>query len=105
MSVLVNYQLPAQSTPPAARHADPQVDSVLQKMMAVAKQQGLIFDGSRSAEGIVVVGRAGKSGKPMLVAIAVYPKAGRVAMQDTMTSNGADYRDATQMKERYLNAL
>jgi len=104
MTVLRDYQLPAQSVPPA-RHADPQVDSVLQKMMAVANQQGLIFDGSRAAEGVIVVGRPGKSGKPMLVGVAVYPKSGRVAMQDTMMANALDNRDAERMKERYLSAL
>jgi hypothetical protein len=105
MSVLRDYQLPAQSVP-AGRHADAQVDGVIQKMMSVASQQGLTFDGSRAAaEGIVVVGRPGKSGKPMLVAVAVYPKSGRVAMQDASTANGLDYRDAEQMKQRYLNAL
>jgi len=105
MTVLRDYQLPAQSVP-AGRHADPQVDGVIQKMMAAAAQQGLTFDGSRAtAEGIVVVGRTGKSGKPMLVAVAVYSKAGRVAMQDTSKSNGLDYADAEKMKERYLNVL
>ena len=106
MGVLRDYQLPAQSIPPAARHADPQVDGVIQKMMAVAAQPGLIFDGSRAAaDGIIVVGRPGKSGKPMLVGVAVYPKSGRVAMQDASTANGLDYADAERMKERFLGAL
>jgi hypothetical protein len=105
MGVLRDYQLPAQSVP-AGRHADPQVDGVIKKMAAVAAKQGLIFDGSRAAtEGIIVVARPGKSGKPMLVAVAAYAKAGRVAMQDASTANGVDYADAETMKQRYLNAL
>jgi hypothetical protein len=106
IAVLRDYQLPAQSVPPPARHPDPQVDAFLPKMMSVAQQQGLVFDGTRAAsDGIVVVGRPGKSGKPILIAVAVYTKGGRVAMQDTTQSNGLDMREADQVKERYLGAL
>ena len=77
ITAMRDYQLPAQPVPPA-RHADPQVDAFLQKMMAVAARQGLMFDGRRAAEGIVIVGRNGQSGKPILIGVSVFNKAGRV---------------------------
>ena len=105
LTAMRDYQLPAQPVPPA-RHADPQVNSFLPKMMSVAAQQGLIFDGSRAAEGIVIVGRNGReSGKPILIGVSVFNKGGRVMMQDTTQSNGLDFKEAQRLKERYLDAL
>jgi hypothetical protein len=103
MDVLAGYQLPAASVPPAP-NADPDVQAAISKMAGVAAEQGLIFDGSRTSQGIVVVGRQGTGG-PVLLALSVYKKGGRVAVQDAFNANGADYRDGMKMRQQFLSAI
>ena len=73
-------------------------------MLRIAAGQGLIFDGSRAAEGSVIVGRMGSTDQ-MLLAIAVYPKAGRIAMQDVYKWKASDMSEGYRMRQRFLNAL
>lgn len=101
--MLQSYRLPPESIPPFT-HNDLQVNAAIQSMQKVASAQSLIFDGSRAAEGTVVVGRMGGNDQ-MVLAIAVYSQAGRVAMQDVHDWKTADNSQGFQMRERFLNTL
>jgi hypothetical protein len=101
--LLQDYRLPAQSIPPST-NSDPQVDAAIHSMQRIATVEGLVFDGSRTAEGTVIVGRMG-SADQMVLAIAVYPKDGRVAMQDAFNWKLSDMSKGNRMRDRYLNAL
>ena len=103
MTVLQGYQLPAQSIAPTV-NPDQDVQRAIVRMSQIAQSQGLVFDGSRARDGIVVVGKQGSSG-PILLALSIYKKQGRVAMQDTSFAKGMDFREGMQMKERFLNEL
>jgi hypothetical protein len=103
MGALEGYQLPAQSIA-ATSHPDPAVQQVIVRMSQIAQSQGLVFDGSRANEGIVIVGKQG-SGYPILLAVSVYNTPRGVATQDTSRSNGLDYREGMKMKERFFGAL
>ena len=103
MAVLQGYQLPTQSVAPTA-NPDPDVQQVIVRMGEVARSQGLVFDGSRANQGIVVVGKQGTGG-PILLALSVYKTQGRVATQDTSASNGLDFSEGMKMKDRFFSRL
>ena len=73
-------------------------------MQRIAADEGLIFDGSRAADGTVIVGRRG-SADQMVLAIAVYPKAGRIAMQDVYNWKASDMSEGFRMRQRFLDTL
>jgi hypothetical protein len=102
-SILQGYRLPSQSITPST-NPDPHVDAAIHSMQRIAASQGLIFDGSRAAEGTVIVGRMGSTDQ-MVVAIAVYPKAGRVAMQDAYNWKASDMSEGTRMRGHFLDTL
>ena len=102
-SLLQSYRLPSQSIPPST-NPDPQADAAIHSMQRIAAMQGLIFDGARAAEGTVIVGRMGSTDQ-MTVAIAVYPKAGRVAMQDAYNWKVSDMSEGTRMRKHFLDTL
>jgi hypothetical protein len=101
--VLQSYRLPPQSIPPAI-NSDPQVDAAIHAMQTIAAGQGLIFDGSRAAQGTVIVGRMASTDQ-MVLAIAVYAKAGRIAMQDAYKWKASDMSEGFRMRQRFLNSL
>ena len=100
---LYSYHMPAQSIPPAANR-DPQVDAAIHSMQRIATAQGMIFDGSRAGEGTVFVGREGSAGQ-MVLAIAVFPEAGRVAMQDVYQWRASDMSAGFHMRKKFLETL
>ena len=75
-----DYQLPSRSIAPSPS-SEVEMELAFNKMAAIAADQKLIFDGSRSSRGIIVVGRQGANG-PMIVAVAIVPKSGYVALLD-----------------------
>ncbi len=97
------YRLPSQSIPPSTNN-DPQVDAAIHSMQRIAADEGLIFDGSRAADGTVIVGRMGSTGQ-MVLAMAVYPKTGRIAMQDVYQWKATDMSEGFKMRERFLETL
>ena len=100
---LRNYRLPDRSIPPTP-HPDPAVDAAIRSMFTVAENQQLIFDGSRAAEGDVIVGRMGHTDR-MLLGLNVYPLSGQVAFRDVTDWKLADMSEGTRMRQRFLNAL
>jgi hypothetical protein len=101
--LLQGYRLPAQSIP-SSTNSDPQVDAAIHSMQRIATDEGLIFDGSRAADGTVIVGRTGSTDQ-MVLAIAVYPKDGRVAMQDAYNWKASDMSEGFRMRQRFLQTL
>jgi hypothetical protein len=73
-------------------------------MQRIATDEGLIFDGSRTADGTVIVGRMGSTDQ-MVLAIAVYAKDGGVAMQDAYDWKLSDMSEGNRMREHFLNTL
>jgi len=102
-SVLSKYRLPDRSIPPSP-HPDPVVDAAIRSIFAIAENQKLIFDGSRAAEGDVIVGRMGATDQ-MLVGLNVYPLFGRVAYRDVTKWKATDMSEGTRMQRQFLNAL
>ena len=103
MSALQGYQLPSASVAPTM-NPDPDVQQAIMRMSQIAPSQGLIFDGTRANEGIIIVGKPGSAG-PILLALSVYKTQGRVATQDCSFAKGTDFREGMKMKDQFFSQL
>jgi len=100
---LNHYALPSKSIAPPP-NKDSQVDAAIHSMQNVAEDQGLVFDGSRATEGIVIVGRMGTAGT-MILAVAVYAVGNRVAMEDVSQEKAPDVSAAARMRKQFMGTL
>ena len=102
--LLKKHPLPNTSNK-AALHADPEINLAVAHVREVTLSQGLIFDGSKATEGIVVIGRHSE-GNSMLVGLQFYRVPdGRVAFTDVTHSSGNNFAEAMAMKSRLLRCL
>ncbi len=103
-SILQKHSLPATSNQ-AARHADSEINMAVAHVRAVSLSQGLVFDGSRVSEGIVIVGRH-SAVSPILLGLQFYRVPdGRIAYTDVTYSSGNNFSETQAMKSRLLRAL
>ena len=102
-AALDHYTLPFTSIAPTPNR-DPYVDASIHSMQKVAEAQGLVFDGSRATDGIVIVGRMGTVG-PMILAVAVYAVGSRVAMEDVLQEKAPDGAAAARMRRQFEGTL
>jgi hypothetical protein len=102
--LLKKHRLPTTSNQ-AARHVDPEINMAVAHVRKVSLSQGLVFDGSKVTEGIVVVGRH-SGANSMLVGLQFYRVPdGRIAFTDVTHSSGNNFTEAMAMKSRLLRAL
>jgi len=104
LKVSRDYILPKR-TIPSVGHNDPQINSAMFAMQKLALQQGLIFDGAKSSEGFVVVGKEGKNGQMVLILLIYKAPNGMVAFQDTHRWKAVDMSSGLRMRDRFLNEL
>ena len=100
---LDHYALPPRSIAPTP-NKDSHVDAAIHSMQKVAEDQGLVFDGSRATQGIVIVGRMGSAG-PMILAVAVYSVGNRIAMEDVSREKAPDISAAARMRKQFMGTL
>ena len=99
LTLVRNYELPPRSVDPTPHRDDP-VASIIRQLHEFADDHGLIFDGRRAAQGLVVIGRAGQI-DDVIVGLAVYRGRGRLGIQQLPQWAPAD-DDAGQAMHRQL---
>ena len=103
LTLVRNYELPPRSVD-ATPHRDAPVDNIIRQIQDFADAHGIIFDGRRAAQGLIVLGRPGDV-DDVLIALAIYHSPARLGIQQLPTWAPADDDRGQAMHRALMTAI
>lgn len=98
------YELPSESRSQGT-HNDPVIKRLLLEARVAAQEQELVFDGRRSSEGIVVVGRRHEAGTLMLALQFYRVPDGRYAFEHFTKSSASGMSAMSRLEKKFLSSV